>query len=296
MIAIDLPAAREDYLTIRGRRLDLNTLVDERVFDERYARSLGLRFANARPFEHLRLQGLFDPALLELVAEEFDLFPRQDWNTFTTRQEKTFRSAPGARLGPASQLYFSIVNSGYFAEFLGHVTNVHNLIVDQTLFGGGLHESRNGGKFGIHCDFDRHGHNGLRNEMVMLTYLNKDWDPAWGGELELWDARTRTCVTKVAPDFGTTLLMKNTPVSLHGHPHPLAMPEGRTRRSVASYYYTNSESVEQILKGRTTSFMERALPDSVQTSAKRLARSWMPPALWAMARRLKRRAKAGTEG
>lgn len=62
------------------------------------------------------------------------------------------------------------------------------LIADTSLHNGGLHESRRGGKFAVHRDFERSTCTGLQNRMVLLTYLNEDWDPAWNGALELWDA------------------------------------------------------------------------------------------------------------
>jgi Rps23 Pro-64 3,4-dihydroxylase Tpa1-like proline 4-hydroxylase len=139
----------------------------------------------------------FNPLLLELVLEEFDLYATRDWRNENSKYETTRRSLMGAQFGPASQLYFGIVNSGWFATLLSQVTGVEDLIPDVTLYGGGLHETRNGGKFGIHRDFDRQRRTGLRNEMVFITYLNKGWKPEWRGALELWDKKSIACVTKL---------------------------------------------------------------------------------------------------
>ena len=84
-------------------------------------------------------------------------------------------------LGPASRIYFVIVNSGWFTELLSSLTGVQELVVDQTLRFGGLHESRRGGKFSIHRDFERNACTGLKNEMALLTYLNEHWEPQWNG-------------------------------------------------------------------------------------------------------------------
>lgn len=283
------PKPEADYVDIRGRRLALAQLVDPRIFDDAFIGSLRLKFHHAAPYPHLRMEGLFNPTLLELVFEEFDLFPGESWQVFNNHHERTFRSVPGARMGPASELYFSIVNSGYFVDFLSRITGERELIVDQKLFGGGLHESRNDGRFGVHRDFERHDQTGLRNEMVLLTYLNKNWNRDWGGELELWDHQAKECVTRVAPDFGVSLLMKNGPHHFHGHPNPLRMPEGRLRRSLGTYYYANPEAVEQGSRGTTTTFLHARLPHSLKSSATRLAKRWTPPAIWDAARKIKRR-------
>lgn len=278
--------APNDQVCIRGRTLSLATLVDTRIHDPAWVRALGRAYRAAQPYAHLRIDNLFDPVLLTLVAEEFDLLGDQRWRTYNGKQERTLRSLPDAQLGPASELYFSLVNSRHFVKFLSAVTDVDTLIVDQGLFGGGLHESRNGGKFGIHRDFDRHPATGLLNEMVMLTYLNRDWDPAWNGELELWDGEASHCVTRVAPDFGVTLLMRNGPCNFHGHPMPLAMPDDRTRKSLGTYYYSNPDRETRLRQATTTTFASGGTPTGHAVRA--MAKRWTPPALWDIARVMRR--------
>lgn len=286
MNAMPSPAEQRDQITIRGRSLSLSTLVDPRIHDAAWVRTLRAEFVAAAPYPHLRLAGLFDPVLLALVEEEFDLFGDQPWRVFTGKQERTLRSAPEAQLGPASELYFSVVNSRQFVAFLAAVTGIEGLIVDHGLFGGGLHESRNGGKFGIHRDFDRHPSTGLANELVMLTYLNRDWDAAWGGELELWDAEASHCVARVSPDLGVTLLMRTGPCDFHGHPRPLQMPEGRARRSLGAYYYSNPHRADAVRLATTTTFASGGTPTG--HAIRSLAKRWTPPAIWDVARRLRR--------
>ena len=63
------------------------------------------------------------------------------------------------------------------------------------------------------------------------------WDEAWGGELELWDrARTR-CEVRISPVRDRLVVMAHGEDTWHGHPQPLACPEGRMRAVVAAYFY-----------------------------------------------------------
>ncbi|HEX3140811.1 MAG TPA: 2OG-Fe(II) oxygenase, partial [Rhizobacter sp.] len=194
----DVQGGGADHIRIRGTRLDLAELVDRRLFDPAYVASLRAPLLGAQPFPHLVLDGWFNPELLTLVREEFDLFPSAALEANHTKREKTYRSR-STSFGPATSLYYSIVNAGWFVDLLAEATGVPGLVPDANLHGGGLHESRHGGSFDIHRDFDHHPRTGLYNEMVLLTYLNRDWNPAWNGALELWDPTASRCVKRIQP-------------------------------------------------------------------------------------------------
>jgi len=269
-----------DHISIRGRRLAFEDLVDSRLADPHYLAGLRMQLASAKPFPHLVVSDWFNPTLLELVHEEFDLYPDADLKPVHTKREQTYRSQ-GIRFGPAATLYFSIVNAGWFVEMLSTVTGIAALLPDPHLHGGGLHESREGGRFQIHRDFDRHPLTGLCNEMVLLTYLNKQWDPAWQGALELWDVDSSQCVKTIQPEFGRTLLLPNTLTSFHGHLASLTPPAGRTRRSLGAYYYSNRLPLSE--QGhRPTVFLAHDRVDHLQLVLKNLT----PPILWQAIKRL----------
>lgn len=264
-----------DHVVIRGRRLNLSDHVDRRLFDPAYVDEMRERLSRAQPFPHLVVSGWFNPVLLELVREEFDLLDKNAWRVFRTEQERTRRSTPQQRLGPASEIYFSIVNSGWFLDLLADISGHEDLVADPKLLGGGLHETPPGGTFGIHRDFDVHARHGLDNKMVFITYLNKGWDPAWGAALELWRADPSECVHKIQPEFGTSILMIHGPASFHGHPQPMAAPEGQTRRSVATYYYQNRAAVQARFKRVSTVFLVAHRSKRLRYTVSR----WLPPVL-----------------
>lgn len=273
------PLETNDHVTIRGRRLPLAELVDSRLFDPGYLTWMRESLACAQPFAHLVVDGWFNPTLLELVHEEFDLYPA-GLQSVHTKRERTYRSQ-ALGFGPATNLYFSIVNGGWFVEMLSNITNTPALMADPSLYGGGLHESRHGGTFAIHRDFDHHPRNGLYNEMVLLTYLNKEWQPEWNGALELWDATATRAVKDVLPEFGRSVVLLHGRTSYHGHVKPLQPPSGITRRSLGAYYYSNRLGrAEQGM--RPTNFL---LNDSVDR-AKLLMKNITPPVLWHAIKRL----------
>jgi hypothetical protein len=276
-------AAAEDCVSIRQVRLKLADLVDRSQLAPARLADWRARFLAAEPFPHLVIDGLFDAGLLELVKGEFDALGEAKWrNSRVDELEHTFRSLPGQSLGAASDLYFSLINSGWFLDVLTTITGVDDLIADTKLQDGGFHESRTGGVFAIHTDFEKHTYTRLDNELVLITYLNKDWDPAYGGALELWSAATQRSVREVQPVFGRTLLMRHGPTSLHGHPSPMRLPAGVTRRSVAAYYYTNRHPNTAFDSGRGSTFLYPGWGRTLKNGARELT----PPILWRGIKRL----------
>ena len=277
--------ASSSFVTIRGVRLAMDELVDRSLFTSEGRQRLHDQLMAAAPFPHLVLENLFHPALLELVHEEFDMRADNGWCDVKSSYESTRRSTLGAKLGPASQLYFDTVSAGWFTAWLSDVTGRPYLLPDPQRFGGGLHESRTGGSFAVHRDFNLHPHNGLKNEMVFITYLNRGWQREWGSTLELWDARKENCITRVMPEFGHTLLMPHGPASFHGHPEPLNAPDGRPRRSVAAYFYTSPTAGKHGMEESISLFMKPRRIDR----AKAAIRAITPPIAWNIARKIRDR-------
>jgi hypothetical protein len=240
---------------------------------------LHARFAAAQPFPHIVLEGLFSATLLEAVVNDFDPARLDHWKKIENDREVTIRSRPDAELGPASQLYFDTLSSGRFVKFLSALTGIVGLLPDPLLRGGGLHESRSGGRFDVHLDFTKHFVTNLDNRLVLITYLNRDWLPAYGGALELWSAAEKRCVVKVVPEFGHTVILRHSEDSLHGHPDPVIAPGGRVRRSAAAYYYTNGVD-DQAVAQRYTTYFATAPVARRKTKLASGLRSVLPPLIF----------------
>jgi Rps23 Pro-64 3,4-dihydroxylase Tpa1-like proline 4-hydroxylase len=243
-------------------------------------------FVTAQPFPHIVIDGLFDSVHLDAILREFDGVDRADWISYDNANEVKFGTRPNAQLGPAAQAYFDTIHRGQFVSFLSALTGIPGLVPDPMLRGGGLHEIPVGGQFKVHTDFTRHTDTLLDNRLVVITYLNKEWQPSYGGALELWTKDA--CVREVLPLFGRTIIFSQSAESLHGHPRPVATPDGRTRRSVAAYFYTNGRPDASPPERVGTKFLFPAQETARQRLA-RAARYIVPPILIdgvKMARRL----------
>jgi len=273
----------ENYVCIGGVEMPLDGLLRVDISDTHFRNALRDQFTAAKPFEHLIIDGLFDERLLELIAEEFDVPGESGWRTIQNDNEMFRRLDPGAPIGPASQLYYDIIHSRRFVEFLSAVTGIADVIPDPTLQRSGLQECRTGAWFGIHVDFNKHRSTMLDNEFGLLTYLNRGWKGYFGGTLELWDTETQSCMLEVVPELGRTVLLRHSEKSYHGHSKPVNAPDGRPRRAIAAYYYGNRPEFRRN-SHRTTTFYE---PTRKRAKlAKSVAKYCLPPLLIDLAKYL----------
>ena len=235
----DVEMKSENIVYIRGKRLEMDAVLNPIVMDAPGSSQWASEIQLADPYPHLSVSNWFNPDLLNLILEEFELYGEENLRRLKSGYQDVHRSGMENRLGPATELYFSIINSNWFVQLLSSISGVPDLIVDHTRYGGGMHDTLKGGHFDIHSDYNRHIHTGLTNKMVFITYLTPGWQPGWSGELELWDAQSKHCVTKIAPKFGQSVLLLNGKHNYHGHPSAWNAPNGISRRSVANYYFIN---------------------------------------------------------
>ena len=211
-------------------------------------------YREALPFAHGVYDDVFAPEILDKVIEEFDQGEKQ-WHAFETKYEKKFQMSEDVMLPPVTRAFIHNLNSEPFLRFLEELTGIEGLIPDPYLSGAGMHRIPMGGKLGVHVDFNRHSIMKVHRRLNLLIYLNKDWKEDYGGHFELWDQNKNACVKKVLPIYNRMALFTTTNTSFHGHPIPLTCPDGRSRISLALYYYTAQERGGQRLEGHGTEFL-----------------------------------------
>jgi Rps23 Pro-64 3,4-dihydroxylase Tpa1-like proline 4-hydroxylase len=160
---------------------------------------------------------------------------------------------------PAMRQLIAELNSGPFTVQLERLTGIPRLLSDPLLQGGGVHLVKPGGLLRVHADFNRHPAFHIERRLNLLLYMNADWKEEYGGHLELWDRDVKTCVKKVPPILNRCVIFNTESTSFHGHPHPLACPEGRLRQSIALYYYTVDRADKDETPSHGTLWQE--LPD-----------------------------------
>jgi Rps23 Pro-64 3,4-dihydroxylase Tpa1-like proline 4-hydroxylase len=201
-------------------------------------RGLSDRYRTAHPFPHVVLDDFLPAAFAAKLLDAFPPAHLASVNRTDAHQNLKRGFRPDDLGDAASRAYVQPFGSRPFLLFLESLTGIEGLIPDPYYVGAGYQETSAGGSLAIHADFSLHPRLNLVRRINVLLYLNRDWDPKYGGNLELWDAAAERRVTAIEPIFNRCVVFNTTPSSFHGHPEPLKCPEDRTRRSIALYYYT----------------------------------------------------------
>lgn len=210
----------------------------------------------ASPFPHVVIDDFLPPALLDKVLTRFDASRRGLDDMSFDRPQERFKSSfqPDSLDDDLRQLFYSF-NSRPFIRVMENITGIKGLIPDPYFLGAGIHEIKQGGHLSIHADFNHHVPMNLERRINVLIYLNKDWQPDYGGSLELWDEGMGRCFHSIVPTFNRCVIFNTTSNSQHGNPQPIAHPEGISRKSIALYYYTSTWDGSK--RSHTTQFQVR---------------------------------------
>lgn len=255
----------------------------------REGKARAAQYQAAAPFPHIVMDDFLDAGALRGVLADFP--DREGRSYFDRAQERLkYQYDPNTVESARIRNLLAELNGEPFLAFLSEMTGIPNLISDPYYAGGGLHETLAGGHLSVHADFNVHQEMKVERRLNLLIYLNDDWQPEWNGQLELWDKKMRKAAVAVDPIMARAVVFSTTLQSFHGVPEPLACPPDRSRRSIATYYYT-AFPAEQTVPKRTTTFQTRpGTSDSTDWRVRygHFVQDWVPAKLQRYARRLVR--------
>ena len=245
---------------------DLNTLRSE--------------YQNAKPYPHLVLDDVFSPAALDGILAEMP-----DWKSKTlVHQREDYLTKASLRsavdMGDRTFAFVSTIHSATFLYLMSQITGIEALLPDPYMTGAGLTIMPEGGRFDVHADRNTDHYCGLKRRLVMLIYLNKDWSPDLGGQLELWDKAATACQKTVTPDFNRVVLFEVDDANFHAV-RPVTSGSGRFRRSLTVYYHTVDSQVVLHNSIYAPTYLQRKEP-----FLKRAPREVLPPILYRFAKRV----------
>lgn len=230
---------------------------------QQLASKLANTYQTNKPFPSIYIDDFFDENFLEEVLKEFPRVDQlKDKIYYANPNEDKYATKGEYTFGDQTKKLVHFLNSQPFLEFLQKITGIEETLIPDPYFeGGGFHEIKPGGFLKVHVDFHKNKKLQLSRRVNFLIYLNKDWEEEYGGHLELWEKDMSQCVSKILPKFNRAAMFSTTGDSWHGHPDPLNYPEGKSRKSLALYYYTNGRPISELNKSQknriTTTFSNR---------------------------------------
>lgn len=280
--------AKDVEVTPYLQEMDPGTGFLPATIDRKKGQELNAEYVSAKPFPHICIEDFLPPAVLERCLAEFPSNIQSQGNVFDRDQERYKAQFNPDEMSPWLRGLFYSFNSRPFIHLLENITGIKHLIPDPYFLGAGFHEIGTGGHLSVHADFNHHKPMDLERRINVLIYLNKDWSEDYGGSLELWNDGMTSCARKLAPEFNRCVIFNTTSESWHGNPDPVNHPDGRTRKSIALYYYTATWSAAK--RDHTTQFKVR--PGTEDKTDWKVARAeaiadFLPPVLYRALKRKK---------
>jgi Rps23 Pro-64 3,4-dihydroxylase Tpa1-like proline 4-hydroxylase len=239
------------------------------------------QYQTAKPFPHIYFDNFLPIEAAEAALRDFPEPKQLSWNQFDNPNEKKLAFDAVEKLPPGDRDALFFLNSRPMVEFLEVLTGIKGVIPDPYYVGGGLHQIKPGGMLAIHADFNHHDKLNLDRRINVLIYLNKDWKEEYGGQFELWNKEMTHADVKILPLFNRCAIFSTTSTSWHGNPEVVKCPAPNTRKSLATYYYTNGRPDEEVTDGHSTLFKSRPgdAPQAANASFsfKSIVRAVTPP-------------------
>jgi hypothetical protein len=219
------------------------------------------QFQNATPFPFFCIDNFLREDFANQVLASFPDYTqaREVGKEFSGVNEKgKVQVTDTNHFAPPVQRLNEALAAPDFLSLLSHVTDMPHLLADDQLVGGGIHQTGPRGHLDVHVDFNYIKDRNLHRRLNILVYFNKDWQPEWGGNIELWDEDVKTCVHSFSPIFNRCVVFETNEISYHGV-SAVQCPPDRSRKSFAAYYYTREAPAHWTGKFHDTIF--RARPD-----------------------------------
>jgi len=214
-------------------------IINPKYLDLEVAQTLSEHYHNAQPCKYLVMEDFFTDEIAHALFENFPSISDLNVKRKSLNEDKS-EDYHFERWHPAFTKIREAIQSPQWGEMLCKITGIDGLHTTSDALGSGVHQGKNGSYVDVHIDVNMNPKLGLWRRINLLVYLNRDWKPEYGGDLELWNKEMTECVVKVPPTFNTAVIFYTDDNSPHGY-KKINIPEGESRKSFYTYYYTKPE-------------------------------------------------------
>ena len=232
--------------------MSLNTIINSKHTSAAAITALRKSFDNAEPYRFVVIEDFFTE---EVASKLYENFP--DIDTLNVKRkslnEDKSEDYHFDRWDPIFSEVREVIKSEEWYKIMTQITGVEGLKTTMDALGSGVHQGKNGSYVDVHVDVNMNPKANLWRRVNLLIYLNKNWKPEYGGDLEVWDKDMKKCYQKLSPTFNRALIFYTDDNSPHGY-SKINVPEGESRKSFYTYYYTE---LGEGFKYRDSKFISR---------------------------------------
>lgn len=228
------------------------------------------QFQQAKPFRHVVIDDFLRPEVAEAMLREFPTVddPSQLLNEFGVPNPKS-QISDVRSLSKAFVDIDEYIQSQEFLHAMQTVTGIPDLRYDPWYYGAGTHENFHGAGLDAHYDFNIHPKTAFHRRLNAIVYLNKDWDPAWKGDIAFhtdpWDLKNDERKS-VEPQFNRCVVFETTERSWHSVT-PVDLPSDKrdkSRKSFTIYLYTETRPTEETAPEHGTVYVQSNIPEHIK--------------------------------
>lgn len=233
------------------------------------AEAIRNRYQEAKPFKHACIEAFFEADVAEALLTDFPPFDREKArNEFGEIGGKAVNTDLRS-ISPFYEKLYRYLFSQEFMNRMSEITGIPDLIGDPAMYGGGTHENCHGQELDPHVDFNYVSGGEAHRRVNLLVYLNKGWNPAWGGAIEIHSNPREPETNQIKPydlKFNRAVIFETNEYSWHGFPRVNLPPEHRhdSRKCLSIYLYTKTRPQEEIAGTHGTFYVQRPLPKHLQ--------------------------------
>jgi len=212
-------------------------IIPSAFFEQDNLLELKKRFDQGLPYRHIAIDNFLSSDFVEVLYENFPGFDKMSRNYQGLNENKSEGSG-FENFHPSFTQLREQLNSPEFCKALSTITGIDELYTVEDALGMGVHQGGNGSYLDVHIDFNIHHLRNIHRRVNLLIFLNKNWKEEYGGKIELWNKDVTKLENAYLPLFNRCVIFETSEISYHGY-SKITVPEGETRKSFYSYFYTD---------------------------------------------------------
>jgi Rps23 Pro-64 3,4-dihydroxylase Tpa1-like proline 4-hydroxylase len=219
--------------------MNIHEIINPKYISPEAVKNLHEQFENAVPYRYLVLEDFLQESVATALYENFPGIDHLNVKRKSLNEDKS-EDYHFERWHPVFSRLRDAIASDEWCAIMNDITGIDGLHTTSDSLGSGVHQGKNGSYVDVHLDVNMNPKTGLWRRINLLIYLNKKWQPEYGGDLEIWDKEMTQCFKKVSPTFNRAVIFLTDDNSPHGY-SKINIPEGESRKSFYTYYYTLPE-------------------------------------------------------